>query len=682
MADLNTDVQTIVGVGEKRAAAMEKLGVRTLRELISWFPRRYEDRTELRRIADLSPDETACVAAMIAAPPTASFIRPGLTLVKLRAVDDTGVLDVTFFNQTWLKGSLRKGETYIFCGRAEGDGPRRRMASPIVEPEGRQELTGRIVPVYPLTAGVSQLVLSRCIRQGLDACADILPDVLPDEIRQEHQLCRIGYAYENIHFPENAEALDLARRRLAFEELFLFTIGLRRLRKRREVVEVPPCQAVDMDGFYNALPFTLTKAQKRCVDEALTDMSSGAPMNRLCQGDVGSGKTMVAAACVYFCVKNGRQAALMAPTEILAQQHYNGLGPLLEPLGIRCALLTGSTTAKTKKSISAQLAAGELDFIVGTHALITGGVDYADLGLVVTDEQHRFGVAQRAALAAKGRHPHTLVMSATPIPRTLALILYGDLDVSIIDQLPPGRKPVETSRVPGSYHPRVYGFIRKLVDQGRQAYIVCPQVSENDDPGDDRKAVTEYAQTLQKEVFPDLKVAFVHGKMKPKEKDAVMRAFAGHETDILVSTTVIEVGVDVPNAAVMVVENAERFGLSQLHQLRGRVGRGEHQSYCVLISDSLNEETLQRLRVMVKTTDGFKIAEEDLRLRGPGDFFGERQHGLPGLKIADLGVDAQLLQEAQKAAEDLLARDPDLTSCPATAERIAELFAQSAETLN
>lgn len=682
MADLNTDVQTIVGVGEKRAAAMEKLGGRTLRELISWFPRRYEDRTELRRIADLSPDETACVAAMIAAPPTASFIRPGLTLVKLRAVDDTGVLDVTFFNQTWLKGSLRKGETYIFCGRAEGDGPRRRMASPIVEPEGRQELTGRIVPVYPLTAGVSQLVLSRCIRQGLDACADILPDVLPDEIRQEHQLCRIGYAYENIHFPENAEALDLARRRLAFEELFLFTIGLRRLRKRREVVEVPPCQAVDMDGFYNALPFTLTKAQKRCVDEALTDMSSGAPMNRLCQGDVGSGKTMVAAACVYFCVKNGRQAALMAPTEILAQQHYNGLGPLLEPLGIRCALLTGSTTAKTKKSISAQLAAGELDFIVGTHALITGGVDYADLGLVVTDEQHRFGVAQRAALAAKGRHPHTLVMSATPIPRTLALILYGDLDVSIIDQLPPGRKPVETSRVPGSYHPRVYGFIRKLVDQGRQAYIVCPQVSENDDPGDDRKAVTEYAQTLQKEVFPDLKVAFVHGKMKPKEKDAVMRAFAGHETDILVSTTVIEVGVDVPNAAVMVVENAERFGLSQLHQLRGRVGRGEHQSYCVLISDSRNEETLQRLRVMVKTTDGFKIAEEDLRLRGPGDFFGERQHGLPGLKIADLGVDAQLLQEAQKAAEDLLARDPDLTSCPATAERIAELFAQSAETLN
>ncbi len=434
--------------------------------------------------------------------------------------------------------------------------------------------------------------------------------------------------------------------------------------------------------FEELFPYEETEDQQRAIQDTKKDMESSRIMDRLICGDVGYGKTEIAIRAAFKAVQEGKQVVYLVPTTILAQQHYNGLGPLLEPLGIRCALLTGSTTAKTKKSISAQLAAGELDFIVGTHALITGGVDYADLGLVVTDEQHRFGVAQRAALAAKGRHPHTLVMSATPIPRTLALILYGDLDVSIIDQLPPGRKPVETSRVPGSYHPRVYGFIRKLVDQGRQAYIVCPQVSENDDPGDDRKAVTEYAQTLQKEVFPDLKVAFVHGKMKPKEKDAVMRAFAGHETDILVSTTVIEVGVDVPNAAVMVVENAERFGLSQLHQLRGRVGRGEHQSYCVLISDSRNEETLQRLRVMVKTTDGFKIAEEDLRLRGPGDFFGERQHGLPGLKIADLGVDAQLLQEAQKAAEDLLARDPDLTSCPATAERIAELFAQSAETLN
>ena len=682
MAGLTTDIRYIKGIGEQRAKALNKLGITTLRDLISWFPRKYDDRRQARRIADLVPGESACVAAMIAAEPKVSHIRKGMDLIKVRAVDETGVLDITFFNQTWLKSQLIQGETYIFYGKAEGNLLRKTMVSPIVEREGRGEFTGRIVPIYPLTAGVSQLILSRSIRQGLDACADILPDALPDQVRQDHHLCRIGYAYENIHFPEDETALDLARRRLAFEELFFFTIGLQRLRSRRETVRVEPCGNVDMAEFYHALPFTLTEAQRRCVEEALGDMRSGQPMNRLCQGDVGSGKTMVAAACVYFMVKNGRQAALMAPTEILAQQHYNGLAPLLENMGIRCALLTGSTKAAVKRSIAAQLAAGEIDFAIGTHALITEGVAYADLGLVVTDEQHRFGVAQRAALAAKGQHPHTLVMSATPIPRTLALILYGDLDVSVIDQLPPGRQPIETYAVPGSYHPRVYNFIRKLVAEGRQAYIVCPMVEENDELPDERKAVTAYAQKLQAEVFPDLKVAFVHGKMKAKEKDAVMVAFAAHETDILVSTTVIEVGVDVPNAAVMVIENAERFGLSQLHQLRGRVGRGKHQSYCILISDNQNEETKQRLKVMTKTADGFKIAEEDLRLRGPGDFFGQRQHGLPGLRIADIGCDTNLLKEAQAAAEALLAEDPELTTCPATAERITELFTQQADAMN
>ena len=682
MAELTTDIRYIKGIGEQRAKALNKLGIATLRDLIGWFPRKYDDRRAAKRIADLVPGENACVAAMIASPPTVSHIRKGMTLVKVRAVDDTGVLDVTFFNQTWLKDQLHQGETYIFYGKAEGNLLRKTMASPIVEQEGKGEFTGRIVPIYPLTAGVSQLVLSRSIRQGLDACADILPDVLPDAVRQEHALCRISYAYENIHFPEDEHALDLARRRLAFEELFLFTIGLKRLRNRRETVSVPPCTPVDMAEFYNALPFTLTVAQKRCVEEALSDMRSGTPMNRLCQGDVGSGKTMVAAACVYFCVKNGRQAALMAPTEILAQQHYNGLAPLMEQLGIRCALLTGSTKAAVKRSISAQLSSGEINFAIGTHALITEGVEYADLGLVVTDEQHRFGVAQRAALSAKGQHPHTLVMSATPIPRTLALILYGDLDVSIIDQLPPGRQPIETYAVPGSYHPRLYNFIRKLVGEGRQAYIVCPMVEVNDELPDERKAVTEYAAMLQKDVFPDLRVAFVHGKMKPKEKEAVMTAFAAHETDVLVSTTVIEVGVDVPNAAVMVIENAERFGLSQLHQLRGRVGRGKHQSYCILVSDNRNDETRERLKVMTKTADGFQIAEEDLRLRGPGDFFGVRQHGLPGLRIADIGCDTKLLREAQEAAEALLKQDPDLTLYPATAQRVAELFTQNEHTLN
>ena len=682
MADLNTSILSVSGIGPQRAKALGKLGIGTLRDLISWFPRKYDDRTRKVRIADLVPGETACVAAMVAATPTIAHIRKGMDLVKVRAVDESGVLDVTFFNQTWLKNNLQVGQTYIFCGKAEGNLLRRQMASPIVEKEDQRELTGRIVPIYPLTAGVSQLVLQRSIRQGLDACAAILPDILPDEVRREHHLCRIGYAYENIHFPENAEALDLARRRLAFEELFLFTIGLQRLRRRREVVRTTPCADVDMQPFYDALPFSLTDAQRRCVEDAIRDMRSGGAMNRLCQGDVGSGKTMVAAGSVYFAVKNGLQAALMAPTEILAQQHYAGLAPLMERLGIRCALLTGSTSAKTKRTIAAQLAAGEIDFAIGTHALITEGVEFANLGLVVTDEQHRFGVAQRTALAEKGRHPHILVMSATPIPRTLALILYGDLDVSIIDRLPPGRQPIETYSVPGSYHQRVYNFIRKLVAQGRQAYIVCPMVEVNDELPDERKAVTEYAKMLQSEVFPDLRVAYVHGKMKPKEKDAVMAAFASHETDILVSTTVIEVGVDVPNAAIMVVENAERFGLSQLHQLRGRVGRGQHQSYCILISDNQNEETRARLKVMTKTADGFKIAEEDLRLRGPGDFFGARQHGLPGLRIADIGCDTKLLQEAQQAALSLLERDPELRGHPATAERVEELFQQKADAMN
>ena len=682
MADLTTNVQYVKGVGPQKAKALEKLGIVTLRDLISWLPRRYEDRTALKTISQLVPGETACVAAMIAETPTVSRIRKGLELLKVRAVDETGTLDVTFFNQVWLRTQLLVGHTYIFYGKPEGNLLRKQMASPVVELEGKQEVTGRIVPIYPLTAGVSQLVLSRSIRQGLDAIGDILPDVLPDEVRRDHELCRIGFAYENIHFPVSFEALELARRRLAFEELFLFTIGLERLRSRREVVQVAPCKPISIQPFLDALPFTLTGAQRRCVEEAISDMKSGLPMNRLCQGDVGSGKTMVAAACVYFAVKNGRQAALMAPTEILAHQHFAGLSPLLESLGIRCALLTGATRAKEKRETLAKLAAGELDFMVGTHALITDTVVYKDLGLVITDEQHRFGVAQRAALAQKGSHPHTLVMSATPIPRTLALLLYGDLDVSIIDELPPGRQPIRTMAVSGSYHPRVFKFLQEQVEEGRQVYIICPMVEEGEDGPDDRKAVTTYAKALQEDTFPDLKIAYVHGKMKPKEKEAVMAAFANRETDILVSTTVVEVGVDVPNATVMVVENAERFGLSQLHQLRGRVGRGSHQSFCVLISDNHNDETRERLRVMVKTNDGFKIAEEDLRLRGPGDFFGERQHGLPGLKIADLGCDTKLLQEARQAAEALLAQDPELERHPATAERVRELFTQREDTLN
>jgi ATP-dependent DNA helicase RecG len=682
MADLQTDVQFIKGIGSQKAKALAKLNIHTLRDLISWFPRRYEDRTQTRRIAELELGEAACVSAVVATQPVLSRIRKGLELVKLRVMDETGVMEVVFFNQPWMKQELHLGETCTFFGKADGNLLHKKMTGPIVERETRREFTGRIVPIYPLTAGVSQLVLTRAIRQGLDACEDILPDVLPDEIRQAHQLCRIGYAYEHIHFPESEETLALARRRLAFEELFLFSIGLRRLRSRRNTAEVPKCAEVDMSAFYAALPFSLTGAQRRCVDEALADLRSGRPMNRLCQGDVGSGKTMVAAACVYFMVRNGRQAALMAPTEILARQHYQGLAQLLEPMGIRCCLLTGATTAKTKRSICAQLETGEIDFAIGTHALISESVVYRDLGLVVTDEQHRFGVAQRAALGAKGDSPHMLVMSATPIPRTLALILYGDLDVSVIDELPPGRQTIQTSAVSDSFHPRIYAFIKKEAEAGRQTYIVCPMVEENDELPDERKAATTYAKMLQDGPLSTLRIACVHGKMKPKEKDAVMSAFARGETDVLVSTTVIEVGVDVPNATIMVVENAERFGLSQLHQLRGRVGRGTQQSYCILVSDNCGEESRARLHVMVHTSDGFKIAEEDLRLRGPGDFFGQRQHGLPGLRVADIGCDTQLLREAQDAADAILTEDADLTQYPAVAQRVEELFDQNADALN
>ena len=682
METLTSPITVLRGIGPQKAKVLERLEIRTLGDLLRFYPRAYDDRRETRKISELIPGESACVAAMIASPPTLAHIRKGMDLIKVRAVDETGVLDLTFFNQSWLKNSLQVGQTYLFYGKAEGSLLRKSMASPIVEREGLGERTGRIVPIYPLTAGLSQLFLSRTIRQALDECGDAVPELLPAAIRRENALCSAAYAVENIHFPEGDEALGLARRRLAFEELFLFALGLAGLRSRRSAVTVPPMAAADMAPFYAALPFSLTGAQRRSIDEALADMRSGLPMNRLCQGDVGSGKTMVAAACVYFAARNGRQAALMAPTEILARQHYETLSPLLEPLGLRCALLTGSTGVKARRETNAALAAGDIDLAIGTHALLTGTVTFRDLGLVVTDEQHRFGVAQRAALAEKGLHPHTLVMSATPIPRTLALILYGDLDVSLIDELPPGRQPIETFAVPGSYRPRIYAFLRKHIAQGRQAYIVCPMVESGEEGGEAAKAVKDYASQLQKEVFPDLRVAFVHGKMKPKEKEAVMAAFAAGETDLLVSTTVIEVGVDVPNAAVMVVENAERFGLSQLHQLRGRVGRGKHQSYCILISDNQNEETRQRLKILTKTNDGFRLAEEDLRLRGPGDFFGVRQHGLPGLRVADLGCDAQLLQSAQKSAEALLADDPELAHSPALRDRVAELFARNAETMN
>ena len=680
MPELSTSVRYIKGIGEQRAKSLEKLRIFTLRDLISYFPRDYEDRRTFRKIRDLEPGETACVTAMAAASPTLNRVRKGMELVKVRAVDETGALDVTFFNQTYMRDHIRAGEHYTFFGKAEVQGSRRTMVNPLVERENSRTMTGRIMPVYPLTAGISQLTMTRSVEQGLAACRDLLPDPLPDEVRRDHQLCHTGYAYDQIHFPDDENTLAIARRRLAFEELFLLAIGMQVLSRRREELSCAPLRDLDLTAFYGSLPFSLTGAQQRAVDEILADLASGRPMNRLVQGDVGSGKTMVAAAAMVCAARSGRQTALMAPTEILAEQHHKGLAPLLEGLGISCALLTGAARAKERRAVLEGLESGRLQAVIGTHALISPDVTYRDLGLVVTDEQHRFGVGQRSALSAKGERPHLLVMSATPIPRTLALMIYGDLDVSVIDELPPGRQRIDTFAVTGAYRPRIYKFLAREIAAGRQAYMICSMVEENG--ADDRKAVTEYARVLQEQVFPQLRVACVHGRMKGREKEAVMTAFAGGEADILVSTTVVEVGVDVPNATVMVIEDADRFGLSQLHQLRGRVGRGKHKSYCVLITDNRSEETLARMRVMAQTGDGFRIAEEDLRLRGPGDFFGRRQHGLPALKVADLSWDMALLKEAQQAARALLDRDPGLEDHPLIAQRTRELFEASEGTMN
>lgn len=684
MADLGTNVRYIKGIGEARAAALEKLGITTLGDLIAYFPRGYEDRTQVRPIRKLTAGESVCVRGMVAADLTAYRISGGRTIAKTRVVDDSGSLDLVFFNMEHRRDALHQGDVCVFFGKVEDNLRRKQMINPLFEPEGRQQVTGRIMPIYPLTAGVTQGLMARAARQGLDACRELLPDVLPDEVRQAHKLCYVNYAYENIHFPSSPEALEVARRRLVFEELFLLTCGLQLLRQRRRDVAGPACRRMSMEPFYRRLPFALTGAQRRAIADAVEDMVSGKPMNRLCQGDVGSGKTMVAAACIWFAVENGWQTALMAPTEILARQHYQGLAPLLARFSIRCALLTGSTRAKERREILAGLADGSIDLCIGTHALLTEDVQYRRLGLVVTDEQHRFGVNQRAALSQKAEDPHMLVLSATPIPRTLALVIYGDLDVSVIDELPPGRQKVDTFALGESYRPRVQAFIRKLAAAGQKIFIVCPLVGEADQIPDERKAVTAYANQLQEQVFPDLRVAVLHGKMKPREKEKVMAAFAAGESDILVSTTVVEVGVDVPNATCMVVENADRFGLSQLHQLRGRVGRGKAKSYCILLSDSQNEETRARLKVMTQTNDGFRISQEDLRLRGPGDFFGQRQHGLPAMKIADLSCDMRLLDEAQTAARQLMERDPELTD-PAhrpLRRRIRQLFDTNADMLN
>ncbi len=684
MAELNTDVRYIKGIGEKKALALNKLGVFSLYDLISYFPRRYEDRSVTKPIALAMDGETVCIHVLVADTPRLIRVRRGMELVKFRAVDESGTVDITYFNQNYVKDNLQRGQFYVFYGRMEVNGSRRSMVNPVYEQEGAANaVTGRIMPVYRLNAGLNQRTMLQSIRQGLEACADKLPDVLPESVQRKHRLAQARYAYENIHFPEDFTALELARRRLIFEELFVLAAALGKMKGQRSRVEGIAFHTVDMEEFYSALPYEPTGAQRRAVNQAMADMCSGAVMNRLLQGDVGSGKTLVAAALMWLCAGNGMCSAFMAPTEILAEQHYSTLTEILGGLGLHVEKLTGASGARDKRRIKELLAAGELDVVVGTHALLSADVEFTNLGLVITDEQHRFGVNQRSALAVKGIRPHVLVMSATPIPRTLALIIYGDLDVSLLDELPPGRQKVDTFAVDESYRSRLNAFVEKLVSQGRQVFVVCPMVEENEETTIKLKSAQEHAEELGR-AFPQLKVACVHGRMKARDKDEVMSAFAAGDTDILVATTVIEVGVDVPNAALMIVENADRFGLSQLHQLRGRVGRGQHKSYCILVSDSDSDLVQSRLKIMTRTNDGFKISEEDLRLRGPGDFFGSRQHGLPEMHVADLGADLDVLQQAQEEAKLLLQADPEL-SLPENAAlkvRIEALFAANMDSFN
>ncbi len=684
---LDTAIAEISGIGEQKAKALSRLGLHTVGDLLRHFPRGYEDRTRWYGIPDAPSGEAVCVTAMVAGPVRVSHIRKGLKLSKVLVVDSRGSMDVTFFNRPYIGQSLNVGEEYVFFGVAEGTGLRRSMTNPVVEPAGKARFTGCIMPVYHLTAGISNNLLAGLARNAAQWCAQEVEECLPAALREEYGLADVAFSMRNLHFPENWEALELARRRVLFEELLCFSCGLALLRERRRDANGPVLAAVQEEAFFAGLPFALTDTQRRAVVELGRDLEDEHPMNRLLQGDVGSGKTVVAAYGLYRAAKNGFQSALMAPTEILAAQHFRTISALLSPMGIRVGLLTASMKAADKRAVRAALAEGALDVIVGTHAILSAQVAFSRLGLVVADEQHRFGVEQRAALVGKGeekRRPHVLVMSATPIPRTLSLILYRDLDVTVLDGMPPGRKPVKTYLVGEEMRARIYRFIHRLTGEGRQVYIVCPMIEEGEEATASLKSVTAYERELRTRLFPDRSVALLHGRMKPQARQAVMEAFAAGETQILVSTTVIEVGVDVPNAVLMVVENAERFGLSQLHQLRGRVGRGADASYCILMSDSRSNESLERLKVLVRTGDGFAIAEEDLRQRGPGDVFGSRQHGLPLVKAADLAGDVRLLQQAQGAAEQLMIAHPGLEGAelaPLRA-RVDRMFAQAEGTLN
>lgn len=657
MSELFMPVEHLKGVGEKKAKAYARLGVETVYDLLFHFPRTYMDFGHTVPVMEAPLNEYSVVKGRVVKKLPEQFIRKGLNIFKCMVSDGISDFIVIIYNNYYGFKALKEGCVYYFYGKVTGNLLRREISGPKIIKEGDTLFQ----PVYPMTTGLSSLAIQVNMKSALEILEREPFDSMPSYILLDNKMCSLPTAIKNIHFPKDQHTADEARRRLAFDELLNLQLGMLMLKRRSRAYST--ClmnRDTDISPFMESLPFEMTGAQKNAVHDITEDMCGGAPMNRLLQGDVGSGKTAVAAAACYFAWANGWQCALMAPTEILAVQHYNTLKGFLEPCGIRVGLLTGSMKAKEKNQVKKALAEGETGVIVGTHAIIQKDVEFSRLGLVITDEQHRFGVAQRAALADKGESPHKLVMSATPIPRTLALIIYGDLDISVINEMPAGRLPVETYAVTGKLRNRAYGFVKKQLEQGHQAYIVCSLIEDSES---DLLAAVSYAEKIKENpLLGEYRTGLLHGKMKAAEKDRVMQDFKSGGLDILVCTTVVEVGVDVPNATIMLIENSERFGLSQLHQLRGRVGRGKSQSYCVLITDNVSDECRHRLKTMSSTSDGFKISEEDLKMRGPGDFFGQRQHGLPPLKIADIASDMELVTLARSTAEEILSRDPELES--------------------
>lgn len=660
------DIRYLKGVGEKTARLYNKLGIFTVDDLIRHYPRKYLDYSNTVSVKDAPPDTPVFIKATMITPVKESMIRKGLTLYKCNFSDGETVIRVTIFNNKYLAKALRTFDDYILYGKVEKTFTSASMSSPQIERADKAE----VHPVYPTTEKLSVKAISNSVRNAL-ALVGKIPETLSDDILKKYDLVSLDFATRQIHFPSDEKNIEPARHRLIFDELLTLQLGLLKLKEKDVKGNSCKIKKDFTNEFYSLLPFTPTGAQQRAVADCIEDMQSDRMMNRLIQGDVGSGKTAVAGAVIYTVIKNGAQAALMAPTEILATQHFESFKKLFASSDVRVALLTGSVKAGEKKEIKRALCNGEIDLIVGTHALIQNDVEFENLGLVCTDEQHRFGVQQRANLAMKGDNPHLMVMSATPIPRTLGLIIYGDLDISLLDELPPGRQEIRTDVVTSAYHKRIYKFIRDAVDRGEQAYIVCSLVDEGES---DLISAKEYADNLAKNEFVGYSVGLLHGKMKPAEKDKVMQSFAEGETQILVSTTVVEVGVDVPNATVMLIENADRFGLSQLHQLRGRVGRGKNKSYCILVSDNKSDSSRERLQVMKHTSNGFDIADYDLKSRGPGDFFGKRQHGLPDLKIADMLEDTETLRQCRECALKMLESDPRLDGYPELCERINNMF--------